>query len=48
MENALPWHGHMITPSATDPTGQPWCVQIAEKPLNSPSAGCVTTTFSSL
>ena len=48
MENLLPWHGQLIVPSATDETGQPWWVQIAEKPLNSPSAGCVTTTFSSL
>ena len=42
--NLLPWHGQTITPSATDLTLQPWCVQVAEKALNSPAVGWVTTT----
>ncbi|GGW05036.1 hypothetical protein GCM10010230_43780 [Streptomyces narbonensis] len=35
-----------MVPFATLFTRQPWWVQTAEKALNSPAAGCVTTTFS--
>ena len=47
MSKWLLWQGQTITPSATEPTGQPWWVQMALKALNSPSFGWVTTYFSS-
>src|SRR5262245_57089894 len=40
----LPWHGHMMTPSATVDTTHPWWVQTALKHLKSPESGWVTTT----
>src|SRR6185503_3909758 len=46
--NLLPWHGQLIVPLATSPTWQPACVHSAEKHLNVPFVGCVTTTFSFL
>src|SRR5262245_56081478 len=46
--NWLPWQGQSMVPSATRATVQPSWVQIAEKALNSPFFGCVTTTFTSL
>ena len=48
IEKWLPWHGQTISPPVTDPTGQPWCVQIALNALKSPFAGWVTTTFWSM
>src|SRR4051794_20444430 len=45
MWNLLPWQGQSIVPSATRFTVQPWCVQIAEKALNSSFFGWVTTIF---
>jgi hypothetical protein len=39
IENRLPWHAQLIVPSLIDETVQPWCVQVALKPLNSPSLG---------
>ena len=44
----LPWNGQTICPLSIEPTGLPWWVQTAEKPLNWPAAGCVTTTFASV
>lgn len=41
--NLLPWHGQMMLPSAISDTVQPWCVQIADIPLNVPAAGWVMT-----
>src|SRR6476469_9291023 len=46
--NLLPWHGQSMVPSATLFTVQPAWVQIAEKPLNSPADGCVTTILSTI
>lgn len=40
----LPWHGQLMVPSLTPTTMHPLWVQTAEKPLNSPSLGWVTTT----
>jgi hypothetical protein len=34
-----------MVPPETSATTQPWWVQTAEKPLNVPAVGCVTTTF---
>src|SRR3954451_15008023 len=48
MENLLPWQSQLMVPSETLATRQPWWVQTAEKALNSPSVGWVTTTFSSV
>src|SRR3954465_2659275 len=47
MSKWLLWQGQMITPSSTEPTGQPWWGQIALKALNSPPGGWGTTYFSS-
>src|SRR3984893_3214252 len=44
----LPWHGQWMVPSATVDTVHPKCVQVAEKPLNTPAEGCVTTTSSTI
>ena len=44
----LPWHGQSIVPSATLSTVQPLCVHFAEKPLNTPADGWVTTTSSTI
>ena len=44
----LPWHGQLMVPSATSSTVHPLCVKIAEKPLNSPADGCVTTISSTI
>src|SRR5215208_6392906 len=46
--NLLPWHGQLIVPSAISLTAHPACVQVVEKPLNCPAAGCVTTTSSTI
>lgn len=48
MRNLLPWQGQLMVPSATVFTMQPWWVQTAEKALNSPAWGWVTTTFLSV
>ncbi len=32
IEYSLPWQGHWIRPLLIWVTGQPWCVQIDEKP----------------
>ncbi|GAA2981388.1 hypothetical protein Sfulv_10870 [Streptomyces fulvorobeus] len=48
MANLLPWHAQSIVASPTSETVHPACVQIAEKALNSPASGWVTTTFRSL
>ena len=29
IENSLPWQPHLISPSSTEETTQPWCVQMA-------------------
>lgn len=47
MLNSLLWQGHLMTPSSTEVTGQPWWVQIAVNALNAPEVGWVTTYFSS-
>ena len=46
--NLLPWHGQSIVPSAILSTVQPLCVQVDEKPLNTPAVGWVTTTLSTI
>ena len=40
--------GQLIPSAVTSLTGQPWCVQVMEKPRNSPSVGWVTTTPTSV
>ena len=40
----LPWHGQLIVPPTTSLTVHPALVQIAEKPLKTPSVGWVSTT----
>jgi hypothetical protein len=47
MEKLLLWQGQLMTPFAMLFTAHPWWVQVAEKALNSPAVGCVTTTFRS-
>ena len=42
-ENNEPWQGQTISFSATSPTKQPWCGQIAVNALKVPSLGCVMT-----
>ena len=44
-ENALMWHGQLMTPLATEATVQPWWVHTAVNALNVPAVGCVTTIF---
>ena len=46
IEKALPWHSHMMSPSETELTMQPWWVQTAVKHLKSPWFGWVTTICS--
>lgn len=48
MENLEPWQGQLMVPSLTVETRHWAWVQTAEKALNSPSSGWVTTTFRSL
>src|SRR5687767_3422957 len=43
--NLLPWHGQLIVPPETSPTTQPAWVHTAEKHLNWPAVGWVTTIF---
>src|ERR1700730_2879247 len=44
----LPWQGQSIVPSATLFTVHPACVHFAEKPLNTPAVGWVTTILSTI
>ncbi len=46
--NLLPWQGQLIDAPTTSATVHPACVQMAEKPLNCPGAGCVITTSSTI
>ncbi|CAM5346852.1 hypothetical protein SALBM311S_01764 [Streptomyces alboniger] len=48
MLNLLPWQVQLMVPSETLATGHCACVQMFEKPLNSPCLGWVTTISSSL
>ena len=45
MENLLPWQGQLMVPPPTEPTEQPWWVQVLENALKSPELGWVTTHF---
>src|SRR5689334_3558106 len=44
MANRLLWQGHTMYPLLISATAQPWCGHVVLNPLNSPAAGCVTTT----
>src|SRR5258708_37332256 len=44
----LPWQGQSIVPSATLFTVHPACVHFAEKPLNTPAVGWVSTVLSTI